>query len=91
MNQLGLFARDTDPSTSHDAAETVAPANAAIVTAIRSHLRLTGTATAFEIAEKLAGKRWGESTIRTAVSRAGLRQVGIASSPRGQRCMIYSL
>ena len=91
MTQLDLFVRSTDPSTSHDAAAAVAPANAEIVTAIRVHLFYNHRATAFQIADALAGERWGESTIRTAVSRAGLSEVGIASSPRGHRCMVYSL
>lgn len=91
-------ARASDPGTSHKAAMRAKPGNSVLVAEIR---RVVGEwnqgdpMDAFHIArvvESQYPRRWSEGTIRTAVSRAGLRAVDTEGrSPRGQRCIRYSL
>ena len=94
MNQLELplpRARVTDPLTAAAAARDVEPGNTALVAAIRSYVYRYGPATAFEIADALAG-RWQHDTIRSACARARLdRNVGAGLSPGGRPCCLYFL
>lgn len=106
MTEQTLFdlpkARASDPSPSHLAAARVKPARRALVEAIREVVGATqvarlpsGPITAFTIAqmvEQLYPRRWDSSTVRTAISTAGLRAVDTEGvSPRGQRCIRYEL
>lgn len=98
--QLPLpLARNSDPVTSREAAERVKPGNGELVRAIRFAVGVHAHDpaypwTAFDIAEQVEVDypgRWAESTIRTAVSRAGLTAVDVkGKSPRGQRCVRFT-
>lgn len=99
MTMPSLFdqprARASDPETAHEAAAVVKPASSALIAAIRWTLQGGARLSAFDIAaavEREHPGRWDEGTVRTAVSRAGLRAVDTGgTSPRGQRCCRYSL
>lgn len=101
MDAPSLFdSRLTDPSTSDAAAERVRPGRSALIEAIRDVLAPTWSPykqplTAFEIAERVEQvfpRRWDEGSIRSAISRAGLRAVDNKGvSPRGSRCLRFSL
>lgn len=98
--QLALpLARNSDPVSSREAAESVKPGNSALVNAIREAVRdgelLLGAVTAFQIArrvEEMFPGRWDEGSIRTACKRAGLVAVDTEGrSPRGSRCLRFTL
>lgn len=88
-------ARTTDPSTSHEAAEVIAPGNSELVEAIRKYVTKYGMATAWQIAAGVRAAnpgRWQEDSIRSACARADLVKLeGWGESPGGRRCCLYTL
>jgi hypothetical protein len=86
-------ARLSDPQTSHEAAERVQRSSRELTDAIRWWLaKQGGPRTAFEIGDAIAGYRWSHASVRSGVSRAGLRVVDEnGRSPRGQKARRYSL
>lgn len=93
-------ARHSDPSSSHEAAASVRPAqeelNIEIIGAVRCR---PFPVTAFDIAQIVQAcnpDRWDEGTIRTRVSALGkqgrlVRADHAGLSPRGQRCARWYL
>lgn len=84
--------RNTDPPTSHQAAARSKPGSAELVALICAYVEAHPHVTAFAIADALAGDRWDEGTVRTAVSRAPLRHgPKNGRSPRGLPCRTFTI
>jgi hypothetical protein len=87
-------ARASDPSSSHEAAAIIKPANAEMVQAIRKAVWTLGASTAFEIAQEVDRTnpgRWQPDSLRTACSRAGLVKFEGGRTPGGRSCMLYAI
>lgn len=98
MNQQLTFgeprARRADAPTAHEAASVMKPGNEDCIARIRRWMFGHGPATAFQIADALVTEgRWQHDTIRSAVCRAGLVEVG--TEPRhgthGRHVIVYGL
>lgn len=87
-------ARETDPSTSHEAARVVKEGNSALVHEIKRAITLHGPKTQFQLASYIGARhpaRWTEATIRSACARAGLEECGETTNSRGRRVKLWRL
>lgn len=95
MTQLSLDdlprARATDPHTSHLAAAVIEPGLNEMQVAIRRFVRVNGPATAFEIADAVAGDRWQHDSVRAEVARLLNKSDSLGRSPGGRPCVRYEL
>lgn len=86
-------ARNSDPTTSHEAAAAARRGNSELIKTIRWWLsKQSEPKSAFQISAAVAGYRWQSDTVRTAVSRAGLHAVdNEGRTPGDRRCLRYVL
>lgn len=94
MNQLAFDTRASDPPTSTAAAAVARRGRAELIGAIAWWLRLQREPrTAFDVANAIAGARWSNASVRTALHRVPnlivVDELGV--TPRGRRCQRYVL